>query len=506
MRKVSGVADFEAKTAVKAPPKEERRIGPYRVLEELGSGGMAVVYKALQPSLDRIVAIKELRPEYVHDRQIAARFAREATSLANLQHQNIVHIYDYLYDRESAHIVMEFVEGIDLFDLLAATERLPPEVAAIIALEIAEGLEYAHYRSIVHRDVKPSNVLISKNGEVKVMDFGIARDPGNSELTQVGIAVGTPQYMAPEQIRGDKVDFRTDIFALGICLYEMLAGDKPWPEEEGRSLTVKVLDEDYRPIRTIFPGVPRDLERIIIRCLKKDPEQRYRSTWELRRELEIYVERVVPIDPRGRVVLFLRNRNLITEAEASNFVEAKLLADAHLKRRDQGIPLPPASALLRPLGIAHGACAVILVLAGAIAAFAPIGQRLSPEPPLVEIVGLEKKSAPVETQKEKSAPPPVNAVTSPSGERHREKTLVGNEGFVKVIVEPWARVFVDGDYYDLTPFADPIPLSPGQHRIGFRNPYFKPIDKTIDVESQKTIPLKVSLLPKEEGDDSNDKK
>jgi eukaryotic-like serine/threonine-protein kinase len=505
--------DIEAKTDVKPKPSVERRIGPYKVLEEVGSGGMAVVYKAIQPSLDRIVAIKELRAEYVHDRQIAARFAREATSLATLQHENIVHIYDYLYDYESAHIVMEFVEGIDLFDLLAGCQRLPAEVAAIIALEIARGLEYAHYRAIVHRDIKPSNVLISKSGEIKVMDFGIARDPVHSELTQVGIAVGTPAYMAPEQIRGDKIDSRTDVFAVGIVLYEMLCGEKPWPEEEGRSVTVRVLDEAFRPIKELAPGVPAELARVIDRCLEKDPEQRYASTYELRRELEIYVHRAVPIDPRGRMVLFLRNRNLISESEASTFIHPKLLADAHLKRRDQGIPLPPARELLRPLGIAHAVCAGMIIVAGLVAAFAPIGRRLPPEPPKIEIAG---EHAPL------VAPPPARdhdrsagdrepggprlAESAATGAKPGKKALDGTEGFLRVIVEPWARVFVDGDFYDLTPFADAIPLSPGAHRIGFRNPYFKPIDHTIEIVGGTTKTMKVSLLPKEEGEDTSDKK
>jgi serine/threonine-protein kinase len=275
----------------------------------------------------------------------------------------------------------------------------------------------------------------------------------------------------------------------------MIAGEKPWPEEEGRLVTVKVLDEPLRPIREVFPDAPRDLMRVIDRCLKKDPEQRYRSTYELRRELEMYVTRVVPIDPRGRIVLFLKNRKLITEQEAANFVQASLLSDAHLLRRDQGIPLPPARELLKPLGIAHIACVAVVLLAGVLAAFAPIGQKLPPDPPKVVIAGSEAK---VDVKKDEKAAP----VPAASG----QKPLAGNEGFVKVIVEPWARVFVDGDFYDLTPFAEPIALSPGSHRIGFRNPYFTPLDQSIDVETGKTKIMKVSLLPKDEVDDAQNKK
>jgi eukaryotic-like serine/threonine-protein kinase len=490
------VVDPGATPALGTAATSERLVGPYKILEELGSGGMAVVYKALQPSLDRLVAIKELRSEYVHDRQIAARFEREAQSLATLQHGNIVHVYDYLFDRESAYIVMEYVDGIDLFDVLAECERVPPEIAALIGLGVAEGLEYAHYGGIVHRDIKPSNILISKRGEVKLMDFGIARDPGKSELTQVGLAVGTPAYMAPEQIRGDRIDYRTDIFAFGIVLYEMLAGEKPWTEEEGRSVTVKVLDEEYPPIESKVSGVPTELVRLISRCLEKNPAARYATTYELRRDLEMYLQRVLPIDPRGRLVLFLRNRNFITEVQASTFVDADLLRDAALRRRDEGIPMPPAERLLKPVGIAHAVGLAVILLAILLAAFAPFGTELPGERPVMIPIASAAKVA---AEDPKSLPDPQD-LPPPTNEKPAA-ALTGNEGFVRIVVSPWARVFVDGEFYDYTPFAAPIPLPPGEHTIGFRNPYYEAVDRVIVVESGKTQLLKQALVP--EGDEGD---
>jgi serine/threonine-protein kinase len=508
--------DRERDSPSASPPRvdqEERRVGPYKILEELGSGGMAVVYKAIQPSLDREVAIKELRSEYVHDRQIATRFEREAQSLATLQHGNIVHVYDYLHDRESAYIVMEYVDGIDLFDVLAETERVPPEIAALIGVGVAEGLEYAHYGGIVHRDIKPSNILVSKRGEVKVMDFGIARDPGKSELTQVGLAVGTPAYMAPEQIRGDRIDFRTDIFAFGIVLYEMIAGEKPWKEEEGRSVTVKVLDEPYPPIEQVRRDVPPELVKVISRCLEKNPAARYASTYELRRDLETYLARVLPLDPRGRLVLFLRNRGFITEAQAGSFVDAELLRDASLRRRDEGIPLPPAERLLRPVGIAHAIALGVILLALLLAAFSPFGKEL-PESRPVMIPEANAARLPAEEPARRTQPDPQDL--APVEEAAKTATpklgrlskpaarLAGNEGFVRIVVSPWARVFIDGEFYDYTPFAAPIALAPGEHTIGFRNPYYEAVDRVIIVESGKTQLLKQALVPeREEGDAPN---
>lgn len=496
----------------------ERRVGPYRVLEELGSGGMAVVYKAVQPALDRLVALKELRSEYIHDRQIATRFEREATSLATLQHGNIVHVYDFIRDEESAYIVMEFVEGIDLFDVLAQSGKMPAEIAALIGSQVAEGLEYAHFRGIVHRDIKPSNILVSKKGEVKIMDFGIARDPGKSELTQVGLAVGTPAYMAPEQIRGDKIDFRTDIFAFGIVLYEMLTGEKPWSEEEGRSVTVKVLDEDYARVSTRISDVPPELEQVIDRCLAKDPQKRYRSTYQLRRDLEVYVQRAVPVDPRGRLVLYLRNRGLIAEGEAANFVEPDLLGDAQLRRRDEGVPLPPASTLVRPVASAYAVALVAILIASLVTLFFPVGQTLPPERPV--LVPAAQAALGVQDQAPVADPAAIEAEVNrrlkealarrpaePGGPRLEGEAavpLTGNEGFLKVVVKPWARVFIDGVFYDFTPFDRQIPLAPGRHRIGLRNPYSEPVDRFVDVETKSSQTLRVTLEPRGGEDDAED--
>ncbi len=388
-----------------APPG--RQLGAYRILGELGSGGMAVVYKAVQPALDRLVAIKELRPELVADKQITARFEREATSLATLQHGNIVHIYDFIREVDGAYIVMEYVEGVDLFDLLHDVGRMPPDVGATVALQIAEGLEYAHYRGIIHRDVKPSNILISKSGEVKIMDFGIARDPGRSDLTQIGMALGTPAYMAPEQIRGDRTDFRADIFALGIVLYEMLTGQKPWGDDgNGTTIARKILAQDPTPPTQHVPDLPAELVQIMATCLAKDPDRRYRSTHDLRRALAAYLSREVSIDARQRLVVFLRNRRLITDGEATSFVDGSVLHDGVLRRRDLGLPTVPALALVRPLVIAHAAGLLALVSAALLSAHAARSGWVLPMPATRPEVELRRELAPVEAAPVAPASPP----------------------------------------------------------------------------------------------------
>ena len=480
------------------------KIGPYDVVEEIGSGGMALVYKAVQPSLGRLVAIKVLRPEYVHDRQIAARFEREASALATLQHGNIVHVYDFAQEADRAYIVMEYVDGVDLYDILAEAKRMPAEVAALIARGVAEGLEHAHSRGIVHRDIKPSNIILSKKGEIKIMDFGIARDPGKSDLTRAGLAVGTPAYMAPEQIRGDTVDFRTDLFAVGIVLYEMLAGSKPWVEEEGRSITIKVLDEPMVPLLSVAPDVPPTLAAIVERCLKKRPDHRFGSTHQLTSALDAYIQRQVPAEPRTRLLVYLRNRRFITDDEAATSVRTDVLAEASVRRRDVGIPLPPTGLLLRPVLWAHAA-AMALVLGvctlAALGVWSSDGPRIRPtvtlQPTLPRAAGAADQLSAMRSS------PSGDAVSAASAGRGTTEAAAARalpasaSASVKIVAQPWARVFINGEYFDTTPFARPVVLAPGRHRVGFRNPYFESEDRIVDLAEGQTLMLRVSLKPLE---------
>jgi serine/threonine protein kinase len=315
-----------------------KKVGPYLIEAEIGSGGMAVVYRAQQPSLERLVAIKELRGELAKDSSLVARFEREAKYVAALAHQNIVHIYDFIVKASSMYIVMEYVEGIDLYTLLSQVPRLPPDVSAIIALQAARALEYAHFRGVVHRDFKPSNLMVTRHGDVKLMDFGIARDTTYDDLmlTRPGTALGTPAYMSPEQIMGERVDFRSDIFSFGIVLYQMLAGQKPFAEDDTRSVMNHILTQPYRRLRGVYPDIPWRLGRIVARCLKKRPSERYQHTEALRRDLEEFVARRVRVNFNGRLVVYLHHRERISEDAAKTLIGAEELAQVRTRSVDAG--------------------------------------------------------------------------------------------------------------------------------------------------------------------------
>jgi serine/threonine protein kinase len=256
----------------------------YEILEEIGSGGMATVFKAVQKTLDRPVAIKQLKRSFHADSQIVKRFERESRVAASLQHENIVHIYDY-WKRPHYAIVMEYVDGTDLAGIIEKTGALPADVGIMIAIQVCSALEYAHMRGLVHRDIKPSNIMVKRNGEVKLMDFGIAHTRNLEAITMPGTLIGTPAYMSPEQILGQPLDARSDIFSFGIVLYEMLTGVKPFTDEETRAVTAKIMKDGFTSPRRVNSAIPCGVQRIIKKCLRKKPQRRYASMMDLEKKL-----------------------------------------------------------------------------------------------------------------------------------------------------------------------------------------------------------------------------
>jgi serine/threonine-protein kinase len=262
----------------------------YRLKEKIGSGGMAEVFLADDLLLGREVAVKVLHPQFASDPAFIQRFRQEAQSAANLNHPNIVSIYDWGNEGDLYYIVMEYVEGRDLKDILRSEGRLLPERAAEIAAEVSAALQFAHRRNLVHRDIKPHNIFITGLGQVKVMDFGIAREGNGSGITQTGVVMGTPQYIPPEQAQGLAVDGRSDIYSLGVVLYEMLAGQVPFDDPNPVTTAYKQVREDPVPPTVIDPEIPPTLEAIVMKAMAKNPANRFQSAQEMKADLLRFLE------------------------------------------------------------------------------------------------------------------------------------------------------------------------------------------------------------------------
>ncbi|MFJ2028155.1 Stk1 family PASTA domain-containing Ser/Thr kinase [Streptosporangium sp. NPDC087985] len=272
---------------------QPRRLGDrYELDGVVGRGGMAEVYRARDIRLDRIVAIKTLRADLARDHIFQARFRREAQSAASLNHPSIVAVYDTGEDVAGGapvpYIVMEFVDGRTLRDLLRSDRRLMPERAAELVDGILRALDYSHRGGIVHRDIKPANIMITNNGDVKVMDFGIARAMADSAatMTQTAQVIGTAQYLSPEQARGERVDARSDIYSTGCVLYELLTGQPPFTGDSPVAIAYQHVREDPIPPSQIDPEIPKWADAIVLKAMAKDPAHRYQNAGEMRADIQ----------------------------------------------------------------------------------------------------------------------------------------------------------------------------------------------------------------------------
>jgi serine/threonine-protein kinase len=259
--------------------------GRYRIQRKLGAGGMADVYLAEDQELGRRVAIKILNSRHGNDDQFIERFRREAKNAAALNHPNIVSIYDRGEAEDTYYIAMEFLDGRTLKELIVSRGAAPINVAIEYARQILSALRFAHRHGIVHRDIKPHNVLVDGEGRVKVTDFGIAR-AGTSQMTETGSIVGTAQYLSPEQARGGEVDPRSDLYSLGVVLYELLTGKTPFDGETPVEIAMKHLSTAPKPPSTLRPDVPRELDMVVLRALAKNPDDRYQSADQMEADLE----------------------------------------------------------------------------------------------------------------------------------------------------------------------------------------------------------------------------
>ena len=280
-------------------PKEELSTGStfagrYQIIEERGKGGMGKVYKALDKEINAKVALKLIKPEISADHKTIERFRNELKIARDITHKNVCRMYDLNKEEGTYFITMEYVSGEDLKSFIKRSRQLALGTALTRAKQVCEGLSEAHKSGVVHRDLKPSNIMIDKEGNVRIMDFGIARSLKEKGITGEGVMIGTPEYMSPEQVEGKEPDQRSDIYALGIILYEMVTGQVPFEGDTPFSLGMKHKSEIPKNPKELNTQIPDDLNQVIMRCLEKEKTKRYGNADELRAELE-KVEKGIPI-------------------------------------------------------------------------------------------------------------------------------------------------------------------------------------------------------------------
>jgi serine/threonine protein kinase len=328
-------------------------VGEYRLIDFLGAGGMGEVYRATHSKIGRVAAVKILS-QSVCDPSFVERFLNEARIQASLQHDNIATLYDFLEFNGRPCIVMEYIEGEELADHIKARGSLPLREAFTIFQSIVEAIDYVHNQGIVHRDIKSNNVKITSTGKVKLLDFGIAKSGASPSLTLTGGVIGTLQYISPEQFKGEVANARTDIWALGVLLYEMLTGHMPFESVTLGELCEKICKASYVPPSVLNASVPRAAQSIVARCLEKNPRDRYQSASELGQDINRFTS--APPAPRQSdrffsTVPYRYTRRFLASVD-------KVVAAIPLTRRQAEIPptrhqaasRPGAAAVVRPLG------------------------------------------------------------------------------------------------------------------------------------------------------------
>jgi predicted Ser/Thr protein kinase len=448
-----------------------QKLGRYEITAELGQGAMGTVYKAVDPLIERTVAVKTISLDLSKEElaSFEERFYREAKSAGRLAHPNIVTIYDVGETDNTAYIAMEFLEGQSLREILDSGETLPVERIVEIAAQVADGLAYAQEHGVVHRDIKPANIIITRSGVVKITDFGIAHMPSTSK-THVGMVLGSPKYMSPEQVVGKPVDGRSDIFSLGVVLYEMLTGAAPFGGDNISTLMYRILNETPIWPSALNLGIPAGFDHIVARALAKAPGNRYQHAHELANDLRELAsqgagdvrdgaaEVSAPEGQSGRSRAF---RSLLYFGIA--VVIAGTGAALYLGTNTQTAESPRLT--LQP----GNAPAPIANVAPALAPTAP-------EP----VPRTHDQPAAMQDQTSSEAP----AAGEPTPE------ITGPAALLTFAVSPWGEVYLDGKRAGVSPPLKELKVAAGKHRIEIRNLNFAPYSEMLDLPADATHRIK----------------
>ncbi len=481
-------------------------IGRYALKYRIGAGGIGTVYAAQDPLLSRLIAIKTLNVEVPAEQRESfnAMFLNGTRAVASLSHPNIVTVFDAGVSDQGAYIAMELLKGRDLRQLRGEGWRPTPAQAALIVRRVADALAYAHAKGIVHRDIKPANIFMVGRTQPRVLDFGIARVAHQHDSDgHDDVAGGSPYYMAPEQVRHENVDRRADVFSLGVVLYELLTGERPFRGATLMEISQAVLEHAPKPAHEVDAAVPEALSAIAARAMEKDPEHRYRSARMLSRELRHWIEEnaqaaeaaAEPAAPSRRQ----RGALIAAVGTAVVIVTASVVGAFWLDSRDDGAAASAASAT-EPQGTAPTAAAAATAPAAPVAVVAPVA------------AGPDSAGATPSSSGTPSAAPPAEAAATVAAAAARPVKPAAPDrqarpkardakpaaapaapaatGTVTIAVSPWGNVEVDGRAVGAAPPLTQLTLPEGPHTITIRNEDFPPHTVSVNVQPGQPVTLK----------------
>ncbi|TAK92060.1 MAG: serine/threonine protein kinase [Burkholderiaceae bacterium] len=462
----------------------EERLGRYLLQDIIGQGAMGTVYRAHDPVLDRIVAIKTIRLDLnrAEREDFERRFQLEAQSSAKLNHPGIITVYDAGEVSNVAYIAMEYLQGRDLREL-SKGHRLNHKQVASIAAQVADALAYAHQNGVVHRDVKPGNVMVLAKGRTKLMDFGIARLQTN-EMTQAGTALGTPKYMSPELVSGQEADGRADIYSLGVVLYQMLTGVAPFEGETISATMYQILHEPAAHPSTLGIEISPGFSYILNRALAKRPQDRYETAKDMANDLR-RVEELDLAPPRMRV-LGLSKPVKITKPAAADPVDSQSSAtvadEPTLKQR-------VVTTFRQPNTLRYTGVVSLLVLCLLTWNYFA-GQMGTASTAVTQdnaVVSVQTAATPVQTIETDTSKP---TAAGNSSAKTFAKPVKQEPALLRLAITPWGEVRVDGVSMGITPPTNQIPLEPGKHLVEIRNGGTPPYTENITVSAGETLTIK----------------
>jgi serine/threonine-protein kinase len=495
--------------------------GRYEIMGPLGRGGMGMVYKARDKVLDEVVAIKVLRPDFAQDPKMAERFKGEIKNARKIRHRNVCAIHDYGEDRGLLYISMEFIDGVDLKHVLREKGGLESRQAYDVAIQVAEGLQAVHDAGIIHRDLKTPNIMVDAQGVARLMDFGIAKRQGaEGTMTATGQVVGTPEYMSPEQAQGRKVDFRSDIYALGIVTYEIFTGQVPFRGETPISTILKHLHDPPPLEGPAARGISDGLRPVLRKALAKDQTDRYANAREFAEALRHARSPSSRQQPVPTVVLeaptLQRPRPAHRRALQAWLLGlpvalvAGTLAVLQLRKAPEpttavavgNVPTPlPTAAVVEPTPAATPPAAAVAPHPTTPAEpGSPSPARVMPRATATPLVRMPRATPTPAAQRMVTAPPPAAVVPPPGPATPAPAatpappapTPASLAGLLQVAVRPWGEVSVDGNVIGTTPL-DKIALAAGPHTVRVRHPGYEPIERRVAIQPGQPARLVVDF-------------